>query len=95
MDYVTTAATKVATNEINADAFLQLQSTLLSHTEFKVALAAFATDLALKLGFTTVSIGFLDQKHTTIAAVSHTNQQEISRVCHQSLLTPVRANRYH
>ena len=78
MDNVTTAATKIATNEINADAFLQLQSTLLSHTDFKVALAAFATDLALKLGFTTVSIGFLDQKHTTIAAVSHTNQQEIS-----------------
>ena len=57
--------------EVDSDLILGLQATFLSSEHFHEAVAAFATDLAVKLHFDQVSIGINNQQYTRIAGVSH------------------------
>lgn len=56
---------------IDAEAILAFQATLLSHDRFDESATACATELALKLGFDRVSIGFVEHGHVAVKAVSH------------------------
>lgn len=50
---------------------LQLQAAVLSHGRSAPAATAFATELALAFGCTRVSVGFVEQQHARLCAVSH------------------------
>jgi Barrel-sandwich domain of CusB or HlyD membrane-fusion/GAF domain len=53
-------------------AVFALQARALAHESFKVAATAVATELALRLGCERVSIGFLQQDHVSVSAMSNT-----------------------
>ncbi len=56
---------------IDAEAILAFQATLLSHDRFDESATACATELALKLGFDRVSVGIVEHGHVVVRAVSH------------------------
>jgi hypothetical protein len=57
--------------KVDAESLLELQATLLSHEHFDEAATAFATELALKLGFDRVAIGLIEHGLVTVKAISH------------------------
>ncbi len=57
--------------KVDAESLLEFQATLLSHERFDEAATAFATEVALKLGFDRVAIGLIENKLLTVKAVSH------------------------
>ncbi|HEY7986847.1 MAG TPA: efflux RND transporter periplasmic adaptor subunit [Methylophilaceae bacterium] len=57
--------------KVDAESLLEFQATLLSHERFDEAATAFATELALKLGFDRVAIGLIEHDLVTVKAVSH------------------------
>lgn len=59
-------------SNIDAEFVLELQASYFSHQDFSHATTALATELAIKLGFERVSIGFVEQNRISIKAISHT-----------------------
>ncbi|MGH8679092.1 MAG: GAF domain-containing protein, partial [Burkholderiales bacterium] len=57
-------------SQLDAATVLQLQAALLSHDRFAEAATAFATELASTFNVDRVAIGFLEDRHTTVVAVS-------------------------
>lgn len=56
---------------IDAEAVLTFQATLLSHDRFDESATACVTELALKLGFDRVSVGIVEHRRVVVRAVSH------------------------
>ncbi|MFM9912231.1 MAG: efflux RND transporter periplasmic adaptor subunit [Methylophilaceae bacterium] len=54
-----------------AELILEFQATLLSHPHFDEAATAFATELALRLGFDRVAIGLVERGQVAVKAISH------------------------
>ncbi len=55
----------------DAELILEFQATLLSHPQFDEAATAFATELALRLGFDRVAIGLIERGQVAVKAISH------------------------
>ena len=55
----------------DAEIILEFQATLLAHHRFDEAATAFATELALRLGFDRVSIGLVESGQVVVKAISH------------------------
>ena len=55
----------------DAELILEFQATLLSHSRFDEAATAFATEIALRLCFDRVSIGFVEDGQVSVKAISH------------------------
>jgi GAF domain-containing protein len=72
---------------INADVILAFQATFLDYASLHEAATAYATELAVKLGFSRVSIGLGHPNAMRILAVSHENAE--SQVLQEALLLGV------
>lgn len=66
------ARRKTFTSKARLVTVLELIATALHHDRFQAAATAVVTELATTLGCERVSIGFLNEKHNVLAALSHT-----------------------